>query len=157
MNIDSNTVVSIHYTLTDNDNNVIDSTSDGEPLAYLHGANNIIPGLERELQGKQAGDNVLATISPEEGYGMRNPALIQEVPITMFEGIERVEPGMQFHAEMEGQLHILTVTNVEGETVTIDGNHPLAEVTLNFNVDVVDVREATEEEISNGAAGTHQA
>ena len=151
MNITTHTVVTMHYRLTDNDNNMIDSTEGHPPLAYLHGANSIIPGLEKALQDKQPGDNVKATIPPEEGYGMRNEDLVQDIPMSMFEEIENVEPGMQFRAEMDGQLHILTVTNVVGETVTIDGNHPLAEMTLNFDVDIVDVRAATQEEIDSGA------
>jgi FKBP-type peptidyl-prolyl cis-trans isomerase SlyD len=151
--IGSNLVVSMHYTLTDNVGNVLDSSAGREPLTYLHGAGNIIPGLEQALTGKVQGDNVQAKIAPADGYGESRPEMIQIVPRTAFQGVEQVEPGMQFQAQgQDGAVQQITVTAVEGDNVTVDGNHPLAGVELNFDVDIVAVREATEEELAHGHA-----
>lgn len=143
-------VVSMHYTLTDDDGTVIDSSSGGDPLNYLHGAGNIIPGLEKALVGKVQGDSLKVRIEPAEGYGEKQDALIQEVDIQAFQGVESVQPGMSFEAQgPQGPVHV-TVTAVENDKVTVDANHPLAGVALNFDVEIVSVREATEEEIAHG-------
>ncbi len=159
MQVAPNTVVSIHYTLTNDAGETIDSSADREPLAYLHGAGQIVPGLEQELEGKSAGDKLQATIPPELGYGQQIDAMVQEVPIDAFQGVESVEPGMQFQAQTEGGPLTVTVTKVENETATVDGNHPLAGETLNFDVEIVEVREASAEEVEHGHAhgeGGHQ-
>lgn len=149
--IGNNLVVSMHYKLTDTSGNLLDSSEGGEPLTYLHGAGNIIPGLESALTGKVAGDNVQATVAPEEAYGESRPEMIQVVPRTAFQGVEEIEPGMSFQAQgQDGEVQRITVTAVDGDNVTVDGNHPLAGVELNFDVEVVTVREATEEELSHG-------
>ncbi len=149
MQIAQQKVVTIDYTLTDDQGAVIDQ-SEGGQFTYLHGASNIIPGLEKALEGKSAGDAVQVKVSPDEGYGERNDALTQQVPKAMF-GDHEPEAGQQFHAQTpQGQTMVVTVTGVEGDDVTIDGNHPLAGVNLNFDVKVIDVREATEEELSHG-------
>lgn len=152
MQISENAVVSIHYTLTNNAGQTIDSSVErGEPLAYLHGAGNIIPGLEKALLGKQAGDKLDVTVTPEEGYGERHEQLIQQVPKTAFEGSEdNLQPGMQFQAQTEAGPRIFTITAVEGDEVTVDGNHPLAGETLNFAVEITEVREASDEEKEHG-------
>lgn len=149
--IGNNQVVSMHYTLTDSTGNVLDSSNEGAPLSYLHGAGNIIPGLEQALAGKAEGEQVQAVIAPEEAYGEPQPDLVQVLPKEAFQGVDQVEPGMRFQAESaDGSTRQLTVTDVEGDEVTVDANHPLAGVELHFDVQVVDVREATEEELEHG-------
>ncbi len=151
MPISKHDVVTMNYTLTDQEGRIIDTTEGGEPFSYLHGVGSIIPGLEQALEGKSPGDRVSVSIPPEQAYGERNEALIQVVPKDRFEGVDEVEVGMQFQTPTEsGNVRIVTVIDVEGEDVTIDANHPLAGVTLNFDVTVLNVRPATPEEISHG-------
>jgi FKBP-type peptidyl-prolyl cis-trans isomerase SlyD len=150
MQIAPNSVVTLHYTLKDNEGNLIDQSDDGSFL-YLHGAMNIIPGLESALVGKAAGDEVSVSVSPEEGYGVKDPERIQEVPKEMFEGNEDIQAGVQFHAEgPDGAAVVVTVVEVKDDVVVIDGNHALAGVDLNFDVKIVEVREASEEEVTHG-------
>ncbi len=160
MQVEKNKVVSIDYTLKDDEGNLLDSSEGNAPLAYLHGKGNIIPGLENELEGKQTGDSLSVRVEPKEGYGERNDALTQVVPRQMFQGTDTIEVGMQFHAaDEQGNTQVITVTAVDGDDITVDGNHPLAGVALNFDVKVVDVRDATEEEMAHGhahGAGGHQ-
>lgn len=146
-----NKVVTIHYTLTDEQGATLDSSSGGEPLSYLHGAGNIIPGLEKALEGKSAGEQVNVTVSAEEGYGERNEELVQQVPMEAFQGVDKVEPGMQFEAQSpDGNVVRVTVTEMAEDQVTVDANHPLAGHALNFDVEVAEVRDATEEELQHG-------
>ena len=152
MTIAENKVVTLHYTLTDDEGTIIDKSDDGSFL-YLHGASNIIPGLENALTGKTAGDELKVTVEPAEAYGERSDEARQDVPREMFPADTEIEPGMQFHAEgPEGQMITVTVTDVSDDTVSVDGNHPLAGVTLNFDVKVVDVRDASAEELEHGHA-----
>ncbi len=149
--IGDNLVVSMHYKLTDIEGNVLDSSEGSEPLTYLHGAGNIIPGLEKALVGKVEGDTQQVTVEPAEGYGEVMPELTQTVDKAAFQGVESVEVGMSFEAQTsDGSVQHIVVTKVDGEQVTVDANHPLAGVVLNFDVEIVSVREATEEEISHG-------
>lgn len=150
MQIAKDTVVSIDYTLTDPQGTLLDSSEGRDPLAYLHGARNIIPGLEKALEGKQAGDSVEVTVEPAEGYGERDDNLQQEVPKEMFEGVDQVQAGMQFQAQTPAGAQVVTVKDVQDQTVTVDANHPLAGVTLNFKVEVRDVRDAKAEELEHG-------
>jgi FKBP-type peptidyl-prolyl cis-trans isomerase SlyD len=159
MQVGKDKVVSIDYTLTDVGGKVIDSSEGTEPLAYLHGAGNIIPGLERALEGKSAGEEVKATIAPEQGYGQKNPGLIQPVPRAQFPGVKDIKVGQQFQAQTNHGPRVVTVVGVNDDTVTVDANHPLAGETLNFDVKVVSVRDATPEEIDHGhphEPGGHQ-
>lgn len=150
MQIEPNSVVTLHYTLKDNDGNVIDQSDDGSFL-YLHGAMNIIPGLESALTGKTAGDELSVSVSPAEGYGEKDPQRIQEVPKDMFDNTDEIKVGVQFHAQdPDGNAVVVTVAEVKDDVVVIDGNHALAGVDLNFDVKIVEVREASEEEISHG-------
>jgi FKBP-type peptidyl-prolyl cis-trans isomerase SlyD len=150
MQIEPNSVVTLHYTLKDNDGNIIDQSEDGSFL-YLHGAMNIIPGLENALTGKSAGEELSVSVSPEEGYGEKDPQRIQEVPKDMFENSTDIQVGMQFHAQgPDGNAVVVTVAEIKEESVVIDANHALAGVELNFDVKVIDVREASEEEIAHG-------
>ena len=148
--IGDNCVVSIHYTLTDDEGTVLDSSRDSSPMNYLHGAGNIIPGLESELTGKSVGDNFNVSVAPENAYGVQSAELIQIVPRSAFEGAEDIQPGMQFHAEGPGGMQVITITLVEGDDITIDANHPLAGKTLHFDVSIEGVRDATAEEIDHG-------
>ncbi len=150
MQITQDSVVLIHYTLTDDSGKTIDSSAGGEPLAYLHGNGNLIPGLERALEGKQSGDQVNVKIAPAEGYGEYDKELVQRVPKRALKGIGDVYVGMQLQAQSEHGARAVTVTQVAGDMVTIDGNHPLAGQSLNFDVKIEDVRAASEEELAHG-------
>jgi FKBP-type peptidyl-prolyl cis-trans isomerase SlyD len=151
MNIADDKVVLIHYTLKDDAGAVLDSSDGGEPLAYIHGQGNIIPGLEKALEGRSAGDKLDVKVEPAEGYGVRDEKLIQQVPRRAFGGVPNVKPGMQFQAQTSGgHARTVTVTRIVGDMVTVDGNHPLAGENLNFAVEVTEVRDATEEELSHG-------
>ena len=158
MQISNNSVVSFHYKLTNDEGTVLDSSEGRDAFAYLQGAGMIVPGLEEQMDGKKAGDKFDAKISPEKGYGLPDPTRVQSVPMDTFGG-QKVEVGMQFSAGEEGELGVFTVKEVTGENVMLDGNHPLAGVTLNFAIEVTDVREATEEELAHGhvhGPGGHQ-
>jgi len=159
MNIANNCVASFHYTLTDSAGKVLDTSDGRDPLAYLHGSSNIIPGLEKELEGKQAGDKLTVAVPAAEAYGERSDTMMQELPANMFSGVDQIEVGMEFHAQTEQGMQVVSVTAVDGDTVTVDANHPLAGMDLNFAVEITDVRAATEEEIAHGhahGAGGHE-
>ena len=159
MEISKDKVVSIDYTLTGDEGKVLDSSQGRGPLSYLHGNNNIIPGLESALEGKAQGDQVVVSIPPEQAYGLQDPKMIQTVPRSAFQGAPTITAGMQFQGQTQSGAHVITVTKVEGDNITIDANHPLAGMTLNFDVKVVDVRDATQEELSHGhvhGPGGHQ-
>ena len=143
-------VVSIHYQLTNLDGDVLDSSLGGTPLSYLEGAENIIPGLEEALKELSTGDKVQVVIDPEYAYGLRKEELIQDIPIEDFEGVEKVETGMQFQMSTESGPHLVTVTQVQGKIATIDANHPLAGETLNFEVEVMETRQASSDEVDQG-------
>lgn len=147
--IEARKVVSIEYTLTDDGGKLIDSSRGRAPLSYLHGAGNIVPGLEKALEGKNEGDTIEVSVPPAEGYGVRNEALIQNVAIRKLPE-KKAQVGMQLRAQTEHGPRILTVTAVRGDYATVDANHPLADKTLNFKVSVVTVRDATEEELAHG-------
>jgi FKBP-type peptidyl-prolyl cis-trans isomerase SlyD len=146
MQITKHKVASIHYTLTDNDGKILDSSSGREPLIYIQGIGNLIPGMEEGLEGKSKGEKLSLKISPEKGYGVKDEALTQRVPRTAFGGQE-VKVGMQFQTNQGG---VVTVTHVSLSEITVDANHPLAGVELNFAVEVMDIRLATEDEIAHG-------
>lgn len=149
MRIAKNTVVSIDYTLTDDDGQVLDSSEGRAPLSYLHGTGNIIAGLERELDGKQTGDHLQVAVAPEDAYGIRDESLMQNVPREHFDEVEDLDLGMQFRVDSSAGPMVITVVSIEDDSVTVDGNHPLAGVNLNFEVTVRDVRQATDEEIDH--------
>ena len=150
MQIAQNKVAIITYTLTNVNGEIMDQANEEQPFAFIAGTGNIIPGLDSALEGKSAGDTVKVTIAPEDAYGERNDTLTQVVPMEMFQGVDKVEPGMQFQAQTNQGVSVVTVTKVEDGQVTIDGNHPLAGETLNFDVTVVDVRDATADELEHG-------
>jgi FKBP-type peptidyl-prolyl cis-trans isomerase SlyD len=151
MQIAANKAVAIDYTLTNDAGEVIDSSAGAAPLVYLHGAGNIIAGLEKALAGKQAGDEVNAVIEPGEAYGEYSAELVTTLSRAMFEGVDELEVGMQFHASGPGGgMQIVTIRDIDGDDVTVDGNHPLAGQRLNFQVKVVSVRDASAEEVAHG-------
>jgi FKBP-type peptidyl-prolyl cis-trans isomerase SlyD len=148
--IAADAVVLIHYTLKDDEGKVLDSSDGGEPLAYIQGHGNLVPGLEKALEGKKDGDVVAVALPPKEGYGTRNEALVQRVPKRSLQGSGEIRKGMQFRAQTDEGLRVFTVTGIMGDMVSLDGNHPLADQTLHFNVEIVSVRAATAEELEHG-------
>ncbi|HBD23944.1 MAG TPA: peptidylprolyl isomerase [Oceanospirillaceae bacterium] len=151
MIIAANSVVVFHYTLTNEAGEVLDTSREGEPLPYLHGANNIVQGLEQAMAGKAAGDTFKVSVPPNLGYGPYMDEMVQQVSREMFSGIETLEVGMQFNAEgQSGQQHVVTITAIDGDQITVDGNHDLAGEVLNFDVEIIEVRAASEEEIAHG-------
>ena len=150
MEIAADRVVLIHYTLKDDDGKVLDSSAGGDPLAYIQGHGNLVPGLEKALEGKTDGNRISVTLSPAEGYGSRSQSLVQRVPKRSLQGSGEVRKGMQFRAQTDEGVRLFTVTALVGDMVTLDGNHPLADQTLHFDVEVVEVRGATAEELEHG-------
>jgi FKBP-type peptidyl-prolyl cis-trans isomerase SlyD len=151
-------VVTIHYTLKDDSGAVLDSSAGGEPLAYIQGHDNLVAGLEKALEGHQEGRTLSVVVSPEDGYGKRDAALIQRVPKRSLQGSVEVKKGMQYHLRSGGGVRVFTVAAVVGDMVTLDGNHPLADQMLYFDVEIVGVRAATAEELEHGhvhGAGGH--
>lgn len=149
MKITREKVVAIHYTLRNPEGQVLDSSDGREPLYYLHGFGNLIPGMEEGLEGKTKGDKLQIKVSPDKGYGELDEALIQEVPMEAFGG-NKPQVGQQFQAGNDHQRYIVTVKAVSDTTVTVDANHALAGVELHFDVEVMDVRDASQEEITHG-------
>ncbi len=148
--ISQDKVVAIDYTLRSDAGEVIDSSNGRQPLTYLHGHGNIIPGLEKALEGKREGDSATVKVSPEEGYGVRDDRLVTQVPRSQFSGVDKIEKGMQFQAQTQHGARLFTVTQIEGDQVTVDGNHPLAGENLNFEVTIRGVRDASQEEKEHG-------
>jgi FKBP-type peptidyl-prolyl cis-trans isomerase SlyD len=154
MPIADNDVVTFHYTLKGDTDEVIDSSAGGEPLAYLHGHGNIVPGLERELTGKSVGDRLQVRVPAAQGYGEYDRALVQKVPRRALKGIANLRVGQRLQAGHQA----VTVKHIAGDMITLDGNHPLAGQDLNFDVEITAVRPATEEELAHGhvhGAGGH--
>jgi len=159
MIIAKESVVTMHYTLKNEAGEVLDTSAGREPLVYLHGVGGLIPGLEKELEGKQANDKLNAVIPPEEAYGSRRDDLLRVVPKEGFQGEEALVEGMRVQLETDRGPAVAVVSGIEGENVTLDLNHPLADVTLHFEVEVLNVREAEAEEIAHGhvhGEGGHQ-
>ena len=159
MQIAQNTVVSLNYTLKNGEGELLDTSEGRSPLVYLHGVGGLIPGLEAELDGRTKGDKLNVVIAPEDAYGTRKDELFQVVPKAGFQGTEELALGMQVQMDTEQGPVIASVSKIEEEEVTLDLNHPLADVTLHFDVEVVDIREASADEISHGhvhGEGGHQ-
>ena len=152
MLIKKDCVVAMHYTLTNDQGEVLDSSEGRDALKFLQGAHNIIPGLEKAMEGKQTGDAFEVSIEPEEAYGVRHEQMIQKVPLSAFQGVDNVEVGMTFQAETEQGPVPVKITDVTDDVVTGDGNHELAGQRLHFKVKVEEVREATQEEMEHSHA-----
>lgn len=150
MEITADRVVLIHYTLKDDSGSILDSSAGGDPLAYIQGHGNLVSGLEKALEGKREGNSLAVSLAPADGYGERDAALIQRVPKRALQSAGNIAKGMQFQANTDDGMRMFTVTAVIGDMVTLDGNHPLADKTLHFDVNVVSVREATQEELEHG-------
>lgn len=143
-------VVTFHYTLTSASGEVIDQ-SDGEPMPYLHGAGNIVPGLEREMEGKAPGAKFRSIIEPVDGYGEHDPDGEVQVPRSAFPEDAPLEAGVQFVAEQpDGDVVPLWITAVEDDAITVDKNHPLAGEQLTFDIEIVAIRDATADEKTHG-------
>jgi len=158
VDITADRVVTIHYTLKDDSGTVLDSSSGGEPLAYIQGHGNLVAGLEKALEGKTDGSTLAVVVPAADGYGTRDEALVQRVPKRSLQGAGEIKKGMQFQARTDDGMRVFTVMAIVGDMVTLDGNHPLADQTLHFDVEVVGVREATREELDHGhvhGAGGH--
>jgi FKBP-type peptidyl-prolyl cis-trans isomerase SlyD len=160
MQITTNSVVAIHFVLSDTAGEVLDSSEEHGPLAYIHGQGQMIPGLEAALEGKSQGESFKVTIEPEEAYGVFNEELIQTLSRDDFQGVDKLEVGMQFEAQdPDGDDGVVTIASLDGDEVTVDGNHPLAGETLNFEIEINEVRAATAEELEHGhvhGPGGHQ-
>jgi FKBP-type peptidyl-prolyl cis-trans isomerase SlyD len=150
MTVQKDKIVSIDYVLKDEAGSVLDSSQGSDPLDYLHGHGNIIPGLERELEGKAVGDVVDCVIKPADAYGEYDQNLVFDVAKSDFESPDDVEVGMQFEAHSEEGSRIVTVVGIDGDNVSVDTNHPLAGKALHFNVKIADVKDATAEELEHG-------
>lgn len=149
-NVARGKVVSFHYTLTDETGEQLETSRERQPMSYLHGARNIIPGLEKALEGRSAGDTFQVTVAPAEAYGERNEANVQRISAKLFRDPRRLEPGQLVSIQTrEGPVQAV-VRKVGRFNVDVDANHPLAGKTLTFDVEVTEVRDATEEESSHG-------
>jgi len=152
MEISDNKVVTLDYTLKDDAGTIIDQSENGQ-FVYLHGARNIIPGLENALTGNKAGTELSVTVAPADGYGERDESMLQVVSKDMFESADQISVGQQFQAQgPDGETITVTVMELKDDQITIDGNHPLAGVKLSFAVSIIDVRDASAEEIEHGHA-----
>jgi FKBP-type peptidyl-prolyl cis-trans isomerase SlyD len=159
MTVSEKMVVDFHYTLSSDAGEQLESSRERDPMSYLHGAGNIIPGLEKAMEGRAAGDRFTVNVPPEEAYGERNPGNIQRIPLKRLGNIPRPRPGQVLGLQTNQGPAQVTVVKVGRFNVDVDANHPLAGHTLNFDVEIVSVREATEEELSHGHAhgpGGHQ-
>lgn len=152
MKVKNDNVVSFHYTLKNDQGDIIDSSVDSTPLDYLHGHGNIITGLESELAGKEAGEHINVTLPPEKAYGGYDPSLVQKVAQSDLLGIDEIQVGMQLQVDTNDGPAVVFVTEIAGDQITLDGNHPLAGETLHFEVEVVEIRDATQEELAHGHA-----
>ena len=152
MKIAKQAVVSFHFTLKDDKGKTLETSVGNDPLVYMHGTNSIVPGLEEALEGKKSGEKFNAVLPPEKAYGVRDERLIQRIPKGEFPNDERLKIGMQFQVDTKGGPMILTITQLTDTEVIVDGNPELAGQTLHFDIEVVDVRKATEEEMSHGHA-----
>jgi len=159
MKVGKDKVVLMHYTLKNDAGDVIDSSDGADPLPLLQGHGNIIPGLESALEGSKVGDKLDVSIKPEEGYGERMKDAIQEIPSSALKGVDEVKVGMQLQSQdKDGNAFLVTVTKIEDDKITVDGNHPLAGQTLHFSVSIESIRKAEAEELSHGhvhADGQH--
>lgn len=149
MDATKNTVVTIDYTLRNNEGDVLDTSEGRDPVSYLQGAGSIVPGLEKEIEGHSEGDTFATTIEPKDAYGERRDDLVFSVSRDQIP-VEDLSAGMQLQAKTEQGTQLLTVQDIEEDTVKLDANHPLAGETLNFDVTVKEVREATNDEIEQG-------
>lgn len=153
MQISRNKVATFDFTVTDESGLMLDSSKKSGLLSYIHGIGSLIPGLESAMEGKSAGDSFSVSVLPAQGYGERDESLLQVIPRSVFKEIEDLEVGIEVRIEDENGVRLAAVSKIDDDNVTLDGNHPLAGITLNFDVDIVDVRNATKEELEHGCVG----
>ena len=153
MQISKNKVATFDFTVTNESGQTLDSSKESGPFSYIHGIGYLVPGLESAMEGKSAGDRFLVTVLPEQGYGEWDESILHIIPRSVFDEVEDLEVGQHVQIEFENNTRIAVVTKIEEDHVTLDGNHPLAGMTLNFDIDVVDVRDATKEELEHGCVG----
>jgi FKBP-type peptidyl-prolyl cis-trans isomerase SlyD len=156
MDIKKDCVVDMHYTLKNDAEEIIDSSENKEPLSFIFGAGNIIPGLESALDGEKVGSKLDVTVAAEDAYGERQEDMVQQAPRSAFSGVDELEVGMEFHAETEQGPLPMMITKIDGDTVTVDANHPLAGQQLHFSVSIEGVRSATAEELELGYIKPHE-
>ncbi|AZQ83335.1 peptidylprolyl isomerase [Colwellia sp. Arc7-635] len=150
MKITDNKVVVLHYAVSDSEDTLIDSSYDHSPLSVIQGSHYLIPGLEEALVGHQAGDKFEVEVSADNAYGQREDGFVQTVPKDMFAGIEDLEVGSQLRATTDDGEQTVIVIDAQENEITVDGNHPLAGIDLKFDVEILEVRDATEEELEHG-------
>ena len=150
MQISEQKVVLLNYEVIDDQGQLVDCSEEGDPLAYIHGADQLVPGLETALEGRSQGDKIKVDVPPDQGYGERTDEGVQTVSRAQFDDDSEIEVGMQFEAQDDEGHQIVTVVSVDGESITLDTNHPLAGKTLHFAVEVLEVRNATAEELDHG-------
>lgn len=150
MKISNNTVVVMHYAVSDSEDTLIDSSYDDEPLEIIYGTGYLIAGLEDALEGHQAGDKFEVSVNADQAYGERDDDYVQVVPKALFESIDDLAVGSQLRASTDDGEQTVIVIDVQDDTITVDGNHPLAGLDLKFDVEIIEVRDATEEEITHG-------
>jgi FKBP-type peptidyl-prolyl cis-trans isomerase SlyD len=147
--IKQHSVASIEYTLKDDKGEVLDTSEGRAPLVYLHGVGNLVPGLEKALEGKAAGDSLEVTLKPEDGYGHRDEKLVRKIPLRKVQD-KNPQPGKRYRAAFDDGQRVVLVIAISGDYASVDANHPLADKTLHFAVKIAEVREATAEELSHG-------
>jgi FKBP-type peptidyl-prolyl cis-trans isomerase SlyD len=150
MKISDNKVVVLHYAVSDSEDTLIDSSYDHSPLSVIQGSHYLIPGLEVALEGHEAGDKFEVSVDAENAYGQREDGFVQTVPKAMFGGIEDLDVGSQLRATTDEGEQTVIVIDVQDDEITVDGNHPLAGIDLKFDVEVLEVRDATAEELEHG-------
>jgi len=150
MKISNNAVVKLHYAVSDSEGTLIDSSYDHQPLAVIHGTGYLIPGLEKALEGKEAGAKFEVDVKAQDAYGERYDEYVQTVPKEVMQGIDDLQIGTQLRATTDDGEQTVIVIDVTDDEITVDGNHPLAGIDLNFDVEILEVREATEEELAHG-------
>lgn len=159
MQIEKNKVVQFTYKLSDEAGQLLEASEDGQPVAYLHGHNNMLPGLENKLEGRSAGESFEITLAPADAYGERHEDSEQRVPVKHLQGAKKWKPGMIATVQTDQGARQVTVVKLGKFMVTVDTNHPFAGKTLNFDINILDVRDATDEEVAHGHAhgvGGHQ-
>lgn len=150
----SKKVYTLNYWLKNPEGEVVDTSDGGTPMVFIDGSKLIIPGLQQAVQGRNVGDRLDVTIPPELAYGAHNPSLVNDVSASMFDGIDQVVPGMKFQTNTGAQTQVVKVVSVDGDTVRVDANHPLAGLTLNFEIEIINIRDASDEEAAGGEAVT---
>lgn len=151
MKIAKDSVVLFHYALVDRKNKVLDGSRGGEPLPYLHGHSNIVPGLEKAMEGREEGESFKVTLMPSEAYGARDEDLVEIINRDAFDGLPELKVGMHCQVEDDnGELKLVTIVEFNDEEVAVDGNHPYAGKALTFDVEIVEVREASDDELAQG-------